>query len=581
MDYISHLTLNDGRKEIEAVVSMNKIFQYKGYRFYQASYDTDMKGTVLSVTYDPFGITITYSGYFLLFLSMLWILFNKKGRFRSLIKTLTIICLLLIPLSSHAQRTLTKEEAQTFGRLSMFYNGRIVPIDTYANDFTKKITGKSSYKNFNAVQLLAGFIFFPEEWQEEPVIKIKNGDIRRFICGDACDNRLRFSDFFHAGVYKLSSNAGMSEQHKGMIESYEKTGLILAQNDGSMLKIFPQGNIWYSMTDNLSSANAEDTLFISKALYLVSDLLQKEDHPSVIDLFNKISVYQHKKAEPGSISDRKTDMEIFYNKLHFAEILFKINLALGVFAFVFFIWEILTGKNNRWINRLLYVQLIHSFGFLTVGLALRGYVSGHVPLSNTFETMMFAAWCVILITLLLNRKSKNFTAAGLLLSGFILLVASLGAMNPQITKLVPVLMSPWLSIHVSLLMISYSLLGFMMFNGIAAIIIRFAVKDSNRHIEKLQVISQALLYPALFTLTAGIFIGAIWANLSWGRYWGWDPKEVWALITMLVYSLAMHTQSLSVFRKPLFFHLFSILAFFTVLMTYFGVNLFFGGMHSY
>jgi cytochrome c-type biogenesis protein CcsB len=579
MDYVSHLTITDGEKKSEAIVSMNNIFKYKSFRFYQASYDKDMKGTVLSVSYDPFGIAITYSGYFLLLLSMLWLLFHRKSRFRQLIKLLNIIVLLFVPFASRAQRTLTEEEAQAFGRLSMFYNGRVAPIDTYAHDFTKKITGKSSYKDFDAVQVLAGFIFFPEEWQEEPLIKIKDGEIKRWLCRDgACGNRLRLSDFFNSGIYKLS---GLSGQQKGVREANEKTGLILAQGAGNAMKIFPQGNRWYSMNDDLSSVNGEDTLFISKALYMVSDLLQQEDHPAVVELLNKMAAYQHKRVEKGAISERKTKIEIFYNGLHITELLFKINISLGIFAFAFFIWGILTGKKNRWISSLLYVQLIHSFGFLSVILALRWFVSGHIPLSNTFETMLFAAWCVILITILLNRKSKIFTAAGLLLSGFILLVASLGAMNPQITKLVPVLMSPWLSVHVSLLMISYSLLGFMMFNGIAATVIRFTVKNSERHIEKLQIISQILLYPALFAMAAGIFIGAIWANVSWGRYWGWDPKEVWALVTMLVYSLAMHTQSLPIFRKPLFFHVFSILAFLLVLMTYFGVNLFFGGMHSY
>jgi cytochrome c-type biogenesis protein CcsB len=581
MDYISNLTISDGQNKIKATVSMNNIFKYNGFRFYQASYDKDLKGTVLSVSYDPFGITITYSGYFLLFLSMLWLLFNKKGRFRKLIKSLNIIALLLISFDSQAQRTLTQEEAAAFGRLSMFYNGRIVPIDTYAHDFTKKITGKSSYKDFNAVQVLAGFIFFHEEWQEEPLIKIRDKEIRRRICNDGdCGNRLRLSDFFYSGIYKLST-VEMSERHKGRREADEKVGLIVAQNTGATMKIFPQENHWYSMIDDFSSINSEDTLFISKVLYMAFDLLQQEDHLSVVDLLNKISVYQHKRVEYGSISDTKTRIEIIYNKLHVVEILFKINLILGLFAFTFFIWGTLTGKNNKWINILLFVQLILSFFFLLATLALRWYISEHVPLSNGYETMMFSALCITLITIVLNRKSKILTASGLLLSGFILLVASLGTMNPQITKLVPVLMSPWLSIHVSLLMISYSLFAFMMFNGIAATVIHLTAKNSEKHIEKLQIISQVFLYPALFMLTAGIFIGAIWANVSWGRYWGWDPKEVWALITMLVYSLAMHSESLPIFRKPLFFHVFSILAFLTVLMTYFGVNLFLGGMHSY
>ncbi|MDR2148302.1 MAG: cytochrome c biogenesis protein CcsA [Tannerella sp.] len=581
MDYTSHLTLNDGEKKEDVLISMNNIFKYKGFRFYQASYDKDLKGTILSVSYDSVGITITYTGYLMLLLSMLWILFNAKGRFRSLLKSLSISVLLLLPFVSQAQRTMTRDEAQAFGKLSMFYNGRIVPIDTYAQDFTVKITGKSSYRNFNAVQVLAGFIFFPEEWQEEPLIKIKNREIRRFLCNnEVCGKRLRLSDFFYSGVYKLI-NSGISEEDKGVREADEKAGLLLTQSSGSTMTIFPQGNRWFSMTDDLSLANAEDSLLIAKVLWMLTDFLQKEDHVAAMDLLSKISVFQHRRVETGVISDTKTAVEIFYNRLHTADILFKINIAAGLFAFVFFIWGILTGKGNKLIDNILLLLLVFSFLFLFFTLALRWYISGHIPLSNGFETMLFAAWSISLITIILHKKSKIFTVAGLLLSGFILLVASLGAMNPQITKLIPVLMSPWLSIHVSLLIISYSLLGFIMFNGIVAIILRFTTKDSEQHVRKLQIISQILLYPALFTLTTGIFIGAIWANVSWGRYWGWDPKEVWALVTLLVYSLAMHVQSLPVFRKPLFFHGFAILAFLTVLMTYFGVNLFFGGMHSY
>lgn len=161
-----------------------------------------------------------------------------------------------------------------------------------------------------------------------------------------------------------------------------------------------------------------------------------------------------------------------------------------------------------------------------------------------------------------------------LLSGFALLVSYLGQMNPQITPLMPVLVSPWLSTHVSLIMMSYALFAFMMLNGILALCLR-------RSARMLMLLSRLLLYPAVFFLGAGIFLGAVWANASWGRYWAWDPKEVWALITFMVYGAAFHARSLRIFRSPLFFHIYMIVAFLTVLMTYFGVNYILGGMHSY
>jgi cytochrome c-type biogenesis protein CcsB len=580
-DYISRLTFVDGNKTFDATVSMNNILKYRGFRFYQASYDKDLQGSILSVSYDPFGITVTYTGYLMLLLSMIWILTSKRGRFRNLIRSLGIILLFIIPLSSSAQRTLNKDEAKSFGKLSMFYNGRIAPVNTYAQDFTKKITGKSTYKDFDAVQVLSGWIFFPQEWENEKLIKIKSKEVRRLVSEGADYNgRLRFGDFFQSGIYKLSA-MGQRNQNKGIIEADEKIGLLFAQDNGNFMTIFPQGNKWYSPNDDLTNVNPDDTLFISKIFLLMRETLENKDSKSFIELVEKISLYQQKKAAQGAISPTKTEVEIFYNSFDVTGILFKINLVLGFLAFGIFLWELLSNKKIKGINILFTIQLIASLVLLTLKISLRWYISGHIPLSNGYETMIFVAWFVLLISLLSSRKIKILKAAGLLLSGFILLVASLGAMNPQITKLVPVLMSPWLSIHVSLLMISYSLLGLITFNGITAIILHSISQNHKDFIAKLKIISQILLYPALFTLTVGIFTGAVWANVSWGRYWGWDPKEVWALITMLVYSLAMHSESLPIFRKTIFYHIFMVIAFCTVLMTYFGVNLFFGGMHSY
>jgi len=190
--------------------------------------------------------------------------------------------------------------------------------------------------------------------------------------------------------------------------------------------------------------------------------------------------------------------------------------------------------------------------------------------------MQFMAWCCILLAFCLQKKFIFAQPFGILVCGFALLVAMVGEANPRITQLMPVLQSPLLSVHVMVIMISYTLFAFMMLNGVAALVSR-----NEGRMEYLKTISNIMLYPALFLLTAGIFIGAVWANLSWGRYWGWDPKEVWALITMLIYSLGIHQGSLKWFRDPKHFHIFYILAFLSVLVTYFGVNFLLGGLHSY
>lgn len=213
--------------------------------------------------------------------------------------------------------------------------------------------------------------------------------------------------------------------------------------------------------------------------------------------------------------------------------------------------------------------LFHLSGYL-----LRWYIGGRIPLSNGYETMQFLALCIMAFALLMSRRYRQALGFGFLLSGFTLLVSYLGEMNPQITPLMPVLVSPWLSLHVSVIMMSYALFAFILLNGVWALCVP-------REAERLMTYSRLMLYPAVFLLTAGIFIGAVWANVSWGRYWGWDPKEVWALITMLIYALPLHATSLPWFRKPRFFHIYTIAAFLSVLITYFGVNFFLGGMHSY
>jgi len=225
------------------------------------------------------------------------------------------------------------------------------------------------------------------------------------------------------------------------------------------------------------------------------------------------------------------------------------------------------------------------FVWLTAILGLRWAVSGHIPMSNGFETMMTLAWITLLFTVLSFRKLPVILPFGLILSGFALLVASIGESDPQISHLMPVLSSPLLSVHVTCMMISYSLLGLAMLDGVMALV-RYAVRmngDSRREtdIAVMKDMSLVILYPAVFFLVTGTFLGAVWADISWGRYWAWDPKEVWALITILVYAFSLHGRSLMIFRNPVFFHWYCILAFLCVIVTYFGVNFFLGGLHSY
>ena len=329
--------------------------------------------------------------------------------------------------------------------------------------------------------------------------------------------------------------------------------------------------------------------------------IQETDEKVGLILMLEKGTFIHPLPTDGSVqplSELEVKAELLYNRIPFSKILFMINLSLGVLSFLLLLHNslqrnILSPKAktiSRTAGTIFSVALYLAFIFHLAGYCLRWYIGGRIPLSNGYETMQFMALCILLIACLLHRRFSFILPFGFLLSGFALLVSYLGQMNPQITPLMPVLVSPWLSIHVSLIMMSYALLAFIMLNGILALCLRKKESENNvsgndaiqdNRIEQLTLVSRLLLYPATFFLGAGIFLGAVWANVSWGRYWAWDPKEVWALITFLVYGAAFHSQSLRIFRKPLFFHIYMILAFLTVLMTYFGVNYVLGGMHSY
>lgn len=210
--------------------------------------------------------------------------------------------------------------------------------------------------------------------------------------------------------------------------------------------------------------------------------------------------------------------------------------------------------------------------FLQFG--LRWKKGGHIPLSNGFETLLFLALCVLSVSIAYSRRFPILQPVGLWLSAAALVMAFLGPMDASVSPLAPVLASPLLGFHVATVMAGYALLALVFAVGVAGLL-----RPARR--EELARLSRRLLYPAVCFLGTGIFLGAVWANQSWGRYWAWDPKEVWALVTFMVYGVAFHRRSLAWLRRPLGWHLYLTGAFLTVLMTYFGVNFLLGGMHSY
>lgn len=530
-DYASHLTFSTDEGSTNETVSMNNIAVVEGYRFYQASFDRDMKGSILTVTYDPYGTGITYIGYGLLIVSAILLLVLRTPRIKQLYRqlngsrVLAIGCLVLVAATSFAKTpVVAREDAEKAERKLIVYNGRICPLNTLAHDFCLKITGKTSYKGLSAEQLLLSLPMAPEEWSEKQLLKIKNKTLKERLGINS--DLARIKDFYESdGRYKLDillneqMNKAEDEQDKKLVRSI------------------------YDVDEQISLVNAAVT--------------------------GKL-IEPYKGNNPPS--ETRISAEILYNQLPLT-VVGAFMILTGIL--IIMIAEIIRKKGYA---IKLGVLLIISAFQLAVFL-LRWYISGNIPLSNGYETMAFVSLSTSLLTLLaiwMLRKQtfvcNTVTIGGLMIAGLTLLVAHLSEMSPQITSLMPVLHSPWLTTHVSLIMISYSLFAFM------AVI---AGVDLVKKEARLDALNRLMLYPAEIFLTIGIFLGAIWANQSWGTYWSWDPKEVWALISMLIYCVPLHVGSLPVMRKAKVHDIYLIIAFLSILMTYFGVNYLLGGMHSY
>lgn len=617
MDYVSRITVSaeNNSESLEGEISMNKIFSFMNYRFYQSGYDANGQGTVLSVSHDPYGIGITYTGYSILLVSIILFFLNPQSTFRQLMKSYrnnsqdikkgcSILFLLFVstfPMGSRAMaadhplpKTLPRETAGRFGDLYILYNDRICPLQTFARDFTIKLYGKPTYHGLTSEQVLTGWLFYYDSWKNEPVIRIKSNEARRLL--DIKGQYASVKDFAGStNEYKLED--AMRQIHlgrqitdrKGIEEANEKFNIISMVCTGALMKIFPyrdaKGNTlqWYAQSDRLPhEMGNEQWTFTRKAMNYVHEQIVMKRFDEVNRLLNKIKQYQQKECGEALPSASRFKAEKLYNQFDYSKPIAIFCLCIGLFAFIYYCRCTVTEKNICCSLAFIFNLLLCSiFIYLSMTIVLRGYVSNHLPLSNGFETMQFMAWCTVLLTFFLQRKFTLSVPFGFLLCGLTLLVSMFGEQNPRITQLMPVLQSPLLSIHVVAIMTAYSLLAFIMLNGITAVVLHYSTENCETAIDFLQRISRLILYPAVFLLTIGIFIGAVWANVSWGRYWGWDPKEVWALITMLVYALALHPASLKWFRYPMFFHVFGIVAFLTVLITYFGVNFLLGGMHSY
>lgn len=614
-DYSSKFTVIDGDDKSEGEVSMNNIYSHRSYRLYQSSYDEDGKGSVLAINADPYGIPVTYTGYAMLFISLVWMLFDPKGGYRKLLKSPllkkgALITALILSMGNiqtlHAESAtgnlqnavLPKETAEKFGELHILYNDRICPVQTFALDFCKKIYGARSYQGLTAEQVLSGWVFYGNTWANEPFIKIKSGEMKTAM---NLPDYASLNTFFNREIGGYTIGQYVQEYYNGQQDKFHqqaadidgKIQIIMELREGISLKVLPYTftknvkatkdhsfikagtTTWFSPVDKLPQAvEHQHALYIRNVFSLLNGDVKAGNTSRVNEFFVKMKKYQEVSSGNSLPTNIQYKAERINNAFPFATILFMANLTLGFIALFYTIYRMTKKREIKALNIALPILLGVSFLALTFGLALRWIISGNIPMSNGYESMLTVAWFVMLISILMQLRIRIVMVFGFLISGFFLLVSHINQMDPAIGQMMPVLNSPLLSIHVSIIMMSYALLSLTFICGIMGICLR-------SHGEELQALSRIFLYPALTTMGFGIFIGAIWANVSWGNYWSWDSKETWALITFMIYAVVVHTQSLPVFRKPLVYHIYITLAFLSIAMTYFGVNYFLTGMHSY
>ena len=624
-------------------IYMNNILNYEGYRFFQASFDPDEKGTILSVNHDFWGTLLTYIGYILLYTGLIVILFARFTRFDSLKRRLDItrknklkilsIALLFSTLSLSAQtygvhtgsdnigsetidsilkrNIVDKEQADKFSKIVIQdLGGRMMPINTYASELLRKLSKKDHYNEFDANQVFLSMQESPLLWYNVPLIflKTKKGDSIRNIIGlDINAKRAALIDFFtDRGEYKLAPY--LEESYRAAIpnafqkefkETDQRVNLLYNSIEGSNLKIFPllndENNEWISPSENkfLKDINTDSLYsnFINTGfktyLYFLNEGKKSKDYTDADEILKAITNTQLKYGADVMLTENKINTEILYNKYDIFKSLFSWYLYASFFLFIFLIIQIF--YKNKIIDSLIKFSISAIYVLFVihlVGLISRWYISGHAPWSDGYESMIYVAWATMLFGLYFGKKSELTLASTTFVTSMILMIAHWSWMDPSIANLVPVLDSYWLMIHVAVIVGSYGPFTISMILGFVSLLLMILINKNNfkvidLNIKELSLINEMSMTVGLVMLTIGNFLGGMWANESWGRYWGWDPKETWALISIMVYAFVIHMRIIPGLKSNFTFTIASILSFASIIMTYFGVNFYLAGLHSY
>jgi cytochrome c-type biogenesis protein CcsB len=597
------------------MIFMNNILKYKGYRFYQSSFDKDEMGTVLSVNHDNAGMLVSYSGYLLLFLFIILSIINKnsvfhnvnagywKSPFRKVVSVLILLVLFTGFNTLTAQKLVPDKKAvEEFGKvLVQDQKGRTKPLFTLSNDILRKVTRENEFDGMSSMQVFLGLYFDFADWKTVPLIRVSNKDIQDKIgISGSLASFDNLVDLGNSGKYKLAEDVEKAygkapgernKYDKEVMKVDERVNIVYMIYTGEFMKLFPLKNNthnWGSSEEALKTAiSKEDSLYLKGILQMFADALNKNNLSRANQIAGSITDYQNRFAGYELPSKSKTNAEIIYYKTKIFERLFPFYATIGLIMLISLLTLVIKGrKQGSLFVKALGWLLFAGFLFHTSGLGLRWYIAGHSPMSNGYESMIFISWVTILAGFIFSRKSAFALSATAVLASMTLMVAHLSFMDPEITNLVPVLKSYWLTLHVSVITGSYGFLGLGAILGLITLIL-LALSNERNHerigitIDELTIINYKTLTLGLYFLTIGTFLGAVWANESWGRYWGWDPKETWSLITVIVYSLVIHSRMIPSLKDVFSFNILSLFAFSCVLMTYFGVNYYLSGLHSY
>lgn len=619
--YASDIEILDKNKEktLDYKIFMNNPLSFEGYKFFQSSYDTDEMGTILEVNKDP-GKWPTYLGYLLLCVGFIGNFFTKQSRFLKLIKFVkTAQVAILTPfilfaflstdlkadakdLEQFKQNTANHATNNFSMLLVQDYMGRIKPISTEAHEIINKISMQNSLFGLSPEQIILGMSTNPALWQDLEIIKIKNKEIKRLLNLPDDKNFVSFKFMFDEnGYYKLSKEVDRANEKavskrttfdNEIIKFDERLNIAYLTFKGIFFKFIPipddEENKWISPNDAFSDdrISIETKSILNDYFTGLQEGIANNEWQNANEALSKLQEYQKVTSKNILPSDMQIHIEVIYNHLSIFKNLVYFYLILGLFSLFVGLVSIFLSKHSSNLERLIFAIFVFGFLFHTLGLALRWYISGHAPWSDSYESMIYIGWSAALAGVVVFRRSMLTLAASSLLAAIVMLVAHMSFVNPQITNLVPVLKSYWLTVHVSVITASYGFLGLGSLLGIIALVLMIFKNDKNKkelnfQISRIAAIDEICLIIGISMLTVGNFFGGIWANESWGRYWGWDSKETWSFVSIIVYAIVLHLRFINVFNNVYTFLVASVFAYLSIVMTYFGVNFYLTGMHSY